>query len=232
MKKLFIITIILLILFTLNLNAQSEFSYKIGVNYSDFRGEDTDLELAATFGLSYEWSVKKNTTFVGEAIYTNRKGILKNRTIGSGTGYDLNVSYYDIYCSTGSIDFPLLIKYYLPISHKLKIQIIAGPSLSLCILDLSTKNRTRIESLKGNERENYDFDFTINPEAGSFYILDSSGFRINVGIGICYLFLSFEVLYSYALNETEVISNVNVNKNLNSINLLVGLSLDEILGLF
>lgn len=224
------ILIIVLLSSPVLLSAQEGYYYKLGGNYSRFRNVDTQMKPGVTLGLGYEWKIKKNGGFAIEVSYINRKGLLKNKSIGSGTGFDLDISFRDIDCSIAFLEPQFQFQYYFPIKNNLKLKLSSGLSLSLSFLDMSEKKLLKRISLEPNERYNYKFDYIVAYDPGP-YIDNSSGFGLNFGFGIVWSFLSFEYRYFYTLNDIGMASNIVLKEKMDTMHLILGFSLDELLSL-
>lgn len=225
MSKLGLLLLLILSLLTFqNIEAQSKSCIKLGGNVSQFSKLSQEPRLGTTLGFGYEWISKNNHAITGEIYIIQRATLLENKTIGSGEGFDYYVSYYNIHCSYAAFEPYVSFKKYFLITKSIKFNTFLGTSFSIGLLDFSSTQRIRRESLEGDERYNYDFDFIFSPRKGP---LGSSGFSANAGFGINWQNLSLNCRYSMAFYKTEVLNNINIGKKLNSVHLVLGFSFDE-----
>lgn len=221
--------LILFILVTPSLsNAQNTSYVRAGINYTTFRGEKTYLQTGSTFCIGYQWNDSriarwfKASSLALEFLYTNKKAILKNKTIGaiSPGGY-LDIVYYDdIYFSVSLIEIPLLLTYSFPVSQKLKLQFHLGPDVSIAVKDKSKVKRRMIKSLEPNEGANFPFDYIYNP--GDPTILWSGGYLLNFGFCLSFSHFSFDIRFSPALSyEFVTIRSINMHETPDTVHFLI-----------
>jgi len=218
MKKLFLL-LVLSILSTNDLNAQSRFIIKGGANYSTFRGEDTCLELGSTIGIGKEWGILQNVVIAGEVLYIIKKATLKDKTV---TLYGDFGHAYDIHCNVQYIDVSLLTKCYLGLYKTFKLQLCAGPSLSIGIQDKSTKKRLYSVDQWDDRGRDFDYIAAWDPEPFPAW---SSGFTINIGIGIMWSLLTLECRYSRAFYEIREIALICIHEKMDTFNFLISIAL-------
>ncbi|GEM_PF-2384396 len=194
--------------------AQDYFYIRAGGNYTIFRGEKTYLQAGSSFGIGRQWNYRnrsgwsKGIGWALELVYTNKRALLKNKTVGGGLSYDYIVSYEDIHCSVTSFEIPVLLTFDYPLYKKLKAHFNMGPALSLGIKDRSRSYRQKVKLLEPDQRSNYPFDYVVNP--GDPTIADSWGLVFNLGAGISYSSFSFDILLSPALlYEIATITAIN-----------------------
>lgn len=224
MKRLLIV-FVLVVLPVANSNSQVGFNYMFGGNYSKFRRARNELEIGFSLGIGHEWKVFNNMNISSELHYSFLRADLIGVVITSGWDVDSG-HLYNLNCSIGSLEIPLLVKYYYQLAKDIKLHILLGPSLSIGLLDSSEKDQVADEPI---HIANMQYDYIHAEDPGELYILDSSGFRLNVGVGLVWSAFSFECRYSRAMFDIETLNMVRLNDELNGYHFMLGVSLDKIL---
>jgi hypothetical protein len=210
--------IIVISLIVVTQAAAQKYVYLIaGGNCTTFRGEKTYLQAGSSIGVGRQWDKRdnpgwlKNTAWALEIIRTEKRALLKNKTIGGGLDYDDIVSYNDIYCSLVTLETSVLFIFERSLYKKLKLNYYLGPALSIPIMDRSRKYRQRVKLLEPDQRSNYPFDYVVNP--GDPMLADNWGFIFNFGIGLFISSISFDIRLSPALlYEIATITAINFHE--------------------
>lgn len=227
MKKLFI-QILFFTLLTTTLNAQNGFIVKTGINYSTLRNSDSDFKLGYTFGIGKDWNIIKNVTIGNEINYTIRGGLFNDKPI-KGDLYFLphDVYSYDIHVAVGYIEIPVLFKYLFTIKNNIKIQLYAGLSFSLPILDYSdTMDMKFLFHYDPNDPEKEekikDIEYYLMQDSG-FYSKFNLDYVYNVGVCLNWSKLIVELRYSRANKEIGYVDMISqVHKKSHAVHLLLG----------
>lgn len=217
------------LLFSLQLYAQSGFEIKTGWNLSNFLNVQTGTKIGVIFGINKEWEIQSNHSISAGFLYTTRGGTLKNKTFGNlPLDHWIDQIYaYDIHCSIGFIDIPVVFHTYKTITTDTKIHLFAGPSLSIAIHDNSfisnKKIRYKRSDYQPEEWQNLSLNYFTNLVHDSIY--NSSGFTLNFGIGIKRSSYIMELNYSLSLFEVESVQWINISeKNIQSVNFILGIN--------
>jgi hypothetical protein len=229
MKKL-LLSLIFFLHFSITLNAQSNFILKSGINYSTFRNSDAYLKSGYTFGICKDWQIIKNVAIGSEINYTIRGGLFNDKPILSDMYFSppYDVYSYDIHVAVGYLEIPVLVKYIFPVKNNIKVQLYAGLAVSLPLLDYSdTKNGKFLFYYDPDDPENdesiEDIEYYWMQDSG-FYSKFNLDFVHNIGLGLNWSKLIFELRYSRANKEIGYVDMVSqVHKKSHAIHLLFGL---------
>lgn len=221
MKK-YLIIIFFLILISTKSSAQIGVGIKAGGNYSPFRTTKSEAQIGGTISVFKEFRIYKTLNVSFEFMYSNKKGILKNKILGGS--YKGLVYLENIHYSLGYFELPFLLQNYHT-TYGLKFFYYIGPSFYLQLFDMTEKEIVRYlgEVREWDEWDNYEYDY--------LYILDRSGpyFNngacLNLGFGLTYRHLLFDFRYSYDIHKIEAVGRAEMNESLHSFHFLFGLIL-------
>jgi hypothetical protein len=201
MRKISLLILILMIILFQNLCAKSQKGIKVGGNFSQILVNNSTGELGVSFGVAKEWFIANRFAIGGELLFSTRRSQLKNKRILFYPGV---IATYDIHCSFGYIELPILMKFYYPISKTLKIQLQAGPSFSFGIFNNSdAKYKPEGYSVNFGEYTNqdsleYDYGEIFDPGPLWPATVFSSFLGLNVGFGLNWLDYTLEFRYYYS----------------------------------
>lgn len=238
MKKTSLIIVILCSLIS-NLNAQNQWSFKAGINYSNFRDEEDALpKLGYSLGINREWTISTNTVIAAEFIYTTKGGILKNKTIAPEEAFSHDIHFYDIHCKVGYIELPILIKYFFQINQDIKLIFYGGFSFSVPIIDYSEIKKGKFLYYYDENNDKHkmkDFDYNNFGEPTSeilykkYYGFNSEvciNYGPNLGIGFKWLKFSVELRYARDNLKFGYAGTIGmIQKHTHSFNLLFSIRL-------
>lgn len=230
MKQLFFVLVLSLLSAT-NLNAQSGFALKVGVNYSTLRNSDADFKRGYTFGIGKDWNIIKKVTIGSEIDYTTRGGLFNDKPIMGELYFPHDVYSNDIHIVVGYIEIPVLFKYLFPLRENITIQLYTGPSFSLPILDYSdTKDSKFLFYYDPNDPDKddkiKDIEYYWMQDSG-FYSKFNLDYVYNWGVCLNWSKLIIELQYSRANKEIGYVDMVSqVHKKSHAVHLLLGFRIE------
>lgn len=226
--KIYLFYLVFTFLLFSNINAKNQCYFLGGRNSSSFRTTISGKIEGYTWGIGGEWRLYKNFSICLEAFYDSRGGILFDKIVG-GREFKF-VTQRDIHCSIRFIEFPLLVKYSVPLKYNANFNIFVGPSLSIGYKDKSKiKNIGSLYEVKDPDEWDslyYDYAYNIDPSGPLPYIANSSGFSINAGLGLKWSFLSLECRYIRDFFDVKTIKSIELHEKLHSIYVLLGIIFD------
>jgi Outer membrane protein beta-barrel domain len=224
MKKKLLLTIFMALLVGKAL-AQGGYTVKGGGNYSIFRGQGSTLDWGFALGIGREWQISKRTGLTLELMYTVKKAVLRNKTVGRSFAREFGDAF-DIYCDIRYLEIPFMWKYYRPVRKTVLIELYVGPSLELAIKDRSKKEHL-YDIFAPQEDFLYDYYYPEDPYPLWY---GSSGFNVNGGIAIGWSAFTVELRYSRAFHDVDVIAHTAMNEHLDFLQLLIGLKIERLVG--
>ena len=189
--------LVILVLLSISLRAAA-IELKIGANLTHIKATNSKGQAGISFGVFREWRIWRQIFLDGEVLFTSKRAILENKRIHFYPGV---INTYDIHCSYGFIELPILLKLYVPLKDDITLYIQGGPSLSLGLYDNSSKEkRLDVYSISPEEYDGsnfYDYDYgeIFDPGVIWPYILLNSPVGLNLGVGVNFSNYGFEVRY-------------------------------------
>lgn len=228
MKKISLFFLILTMISFQNVRARSQNGVKIGGNFSQILANDSRVDFGVSVGMSKEWFIANRFSIGGELLFSTKRSELKNKRILFYPGV---IETYDIHCSFGYIELPILMKFYQPISNTLQIQLQAGPSFSIGIFNHSdAKHKPEGYAVNFGEYTNpdsleYDYGEIFDPGPPWPATVFSSFLGLNLGFGLNWLDYTFEFRYYYSkLHDVYTGSFLlDLDENYHTFHLLLGI---------
>jgi hypothetical protein len=213
MKKTIVVILPILCLLQFSvLFAKSNWSIKLGTNYSVFRSEnETELKPGFTFGIVRTKSIFKNAFFTWEVLFISKNGTLKEMVIPRSVNEPFHsVSIWDIGFTIYQVEIPFLIKYDIIKVRDVKLELQSGLGLSLSLFE--NTNITRLYSYDSPDPIfEYDARKTdLDPTSGG------GGFMYEAGLGFEFPLFLLECRYSHAFFDIEPTDSFLINKELDS----------------
>jgi len=171
---------------------------KIGANLTHIEVSNCREQVGLSFGISREWHIWQTFFLEGEALFTSKRAILASKRINFYPGC---IYTYDIHCSYGFIELPILLKFYVPLRDDLRLQVHAGPSLDFGVYDHSSKEERldgySVSPVEYDESKSYDYDYGEIYDPGLLwpYRMLNSPFGLNLGVGVNFSVYGFEIRY-------------------------------------
>ncbi|OQY27344.1 MAG: hypothetical protein B6244_10805 [Candidatus Cloacimonetes bacterium 4572_55] len=181
MRK-FIFSVIPFIFLAIPLHADNEFGVKAGANYSTFQVDGSSFASSYFLSLFKDFNLSNSVALSVELNVTKRRGKLKNVVVipYGVTHLDRNIDIYsyDFHVDIGYVEFPLLIKYIIPVKNKIRLSPYLGYCYSVPLGDgTERKNKQYLGTFDGVSLPKGDVQATgerqsSNPVSG--YILGLS----------------------------------------------------------
>lgn len=224
MKKLIITTIILLILFVLNLNAQSKYCIKIGGNYSFLKKLSySEPGMDIMYGIGKDWHIYRWIQLRTELLISHSSTMLKNRSVQPSLYIDhfpylpneaRKISYFDIDIRLRYLEIPLLLKVEKSLRKNLDIGLEVGYSLKFPPKDASRATvlrRINSTDLTEEERQNFRFDYRFTG-TGENYSYHGTGLCPTVGLYANYS--RFQVGLRYQVDYIDWVSSIVIGDDI------------------
>lgn len=195
MKK---ICLTMFILLPLSLQANPPLNIKIGGNFTHIDVANCSEQAGISLGIYREWHIWRSFFLDGEVMFTSKRAVIKNKRIHFYPGC---IYTYDIHCSYGFIELPILLKFYVPTTGNIKFQFHAGPSISLGMIDNSSKEERSegysVSPMEYDESKSYQYDYGEIFDPGLLwpYKVFNSFLGLNFGVGINLSYYKFEIRY-------------------------------------
>ena len=203
----------------------SRLSIKGGPNYSLFINDDnSEVFNGFTFGLSYDYYIKKKLLITFGLYYTKEGGILKDkitRTIHLwDSPIDTSYSYTDIQAAAGYIKIPLTYGYPVFYNKKREMTVYGGLAFLLPIKDYTTKEGK--EDIEEKNNINYEYE-SLGIDA-VFDFGDNTNFTLEFGCVLRYKQIMIDLNMNYQLKDFGKFDNISkIEKNLLSFKILFGI---------
>ena len=186
---------------------------KAGLVSTNFYNINSKYKLGYIIGVYGDKYLTNNACLSWEVVFTSRGGIIQRVPVIIDWEYEnLKLNVYDIHCSVGFLEIPILLKIAVPIQDKLSVILLSGPSISSARIDYSSLKNDKIFS--GTEEEYLEKlrKYNMYLYYGELYSpnqLDKSlrlGF--NWGIGLKYKQFILESRYNTLYQELGRLGNI------------------------
>lgn len=229
MSKIKYYSIVMLIaLYSTAVYSQKPWCVKAGVNISSFTDYDDDSIRSLSIGISRDFPIEEIYSIMTELIFTTQGGAVNNVLVTNPQS-DQFQNVYDITAQIVYIEIPVVFTLKV-INTSFSTKIYTGPSFRIGISDLSDeKYQGFVQAGDGmiinEEQYNNNVNFTEVDFNNSSLRIVHSGIGLNVGLLFEYKFLSFDIMYGYALHQIGQLGQYQfVNKNTHATHFLLGVN--------
>ncbi len=199
----------------------------LGQNLSSFQDEASKSSFSSCIGVGYNLKTFQRTSLAVELFLTNKDAKLKNKHIQGAFESTRYNTVYDINCSVGSIDIPIILKYNIPFTKQLHFNVLSGLQYSQNITDGADMSMPYSVGIR-DENEPHVYDYTLYPDRDKYYIFENRGFGLLLGFSMDVLVLTFQARYVHSLNYTfHTVNYIEINEKMNTLYLTVGIDLGK-----
>lgn len=222
------IVIFLALLFNLNLFAENNINFKVGLNYSQFLNDNSsEIYQGYTFGLSYDYYIDEKWSIDGGVFYSKEGGILKDKIVRTinlfNNPLDTTYSHSDIYSVAGFFKLPITIGYSFLVSNQVNLKLYGGFSFLIPFKDYSTTKNVRPIFIENNDVK-FEYEHVGMGES-VFELWDNKNYSIDLGCLLKYnkkILIDFNI--NYHLRNFGTFDNISeIKKQLLSFKILLGI---------
>jgi len=212
-----------------NLYSKNHTTIKAGLSHSYFRDDNnSDPKNAFSIGISREFELTENLSIYPELFVTTQGGILKNKPIyNEMVQFDSIIYAYDIKLAVTYIEVPFLLNYRFFSHNESNLRFIFGPSFRFVLSEAaSLSNRNKLDEFIAREKSEYLLNYYDEPYGLLKLFVRERGLSINFGFQFNYRYLYLETRFTYTIRKMEQTADFpNIPKHLNSLHLLIGISI-------